>query len=204
MSIWLSLPKRLWGMAFPAGPLCELLGKGQYRELLALATRRLLQSGMPLPNNFSNDDVVSVYWYTHQTLRTLTYKSLNAVLWGQYRPAKRELLEMCAHLTVALEKLPAYRGPCWRTSKFDVTSTAPHPTGRVIQYPAFTSTSREPRRMPPSGGTYIEVEVRTGRYIGGLSRFPDEQEVLLLPGTIFEVLTNRLIGGIREIHMVEL
>lgn len=203
MSNWSSLHSRLWAIAFPTGPLCVLLGKSAYRELLALATRQLLRSGMPLPRDFNNDDVVSVYWYTHQTLQTLTYKSLNAVLWGQYRSAKRELLEMCAHLTIALEKLPPYVGSCWRTSTFDVTLTTPHPTGLPVQYPAFTSTSCKPRRMPRVG-TYIEVEVRTGRYIGGLSRFPGEEEVLLLPGTTFEVLTNRLTLGTREIHMVEL
>lgn len=201
---FLSLFKRLWGIAYPRGPLCELVGKGKYRELLALGTRQLVMSGMRLPSNFNNDDVVSVYWYTHQNLRTLNYKSLNAVLWGQHRPAKRELLELCAHLTVALEKLPPYTGPCWRTAKFDVTVAAPHVTGQSVQYPAFTSTSRKLRAMPPPGGSYIEVEVRTGRYIGGLSRFADEEEVLLLPGTTFEVLTNRVTGGTREIHMVEI
>jgi hypothetical protein len=190
-------------MAWPTGALCDLLGKAAYRDLLALATRQVLLSGMPLPNNFSNDDLVAVYWYTHQTLRKLTYKSLNAVLWGQHRAAKKELLEMCAHLTIALEKLPPYVGPCWRTAKFDVTKDCPHPTGATVQYPAFTSTSRRIRDIPSWGGTYIELESRSGRYIGGISRFRGEDEVLFLPGTVFKVLTNRDNGGIRLLNLVE-
>ena len=203
MSNWLSLPKRLWGIARPSGAQCDLVGRDKYRELLATATQRILVTGEPLPRGFSNDDLVAVYWYTHQKLRKLTYKSLNAVLWGQYRPARKELLEMCAHLVVALEKLPTFVGPCWRTAKFDVTKGCPHPTGGVVQYPAFTSTSRKKRGVPDWGGSYIRVEGVTGRYIGGISRFPDEEEVLFLPGTAFNVLTNRIVGGIRELHLVE-
>lgn len=158
---------------------------------------------MPLPTGFSNDDLVAVYWYTHQKLRKLTYKSLNAVLWGQYRPARKELLEMSAHLTVALEKLPPFTGACWRTTRFDVTQGWPHPASGTVQYPAFTSTSRKKRGMPDWGGSYIRIDGISGRYIGGISRFPDEEEVLFLPGTVFNVLTNRVVDGIRELHLVE-
>lgn len=200
---WLSLPRRLWGIARPTGSLCALLGRDKYRELLALGTQKVLRSRATLPANFSNDDLVAVHWYTHQKLRKLNYKSLNAVLWGQYRAEKKELLELSAHLTVALEKLPPFVGTCWRTAKFDVTGACAHPEGGTTQYPAFTSTSRQPRVPPSPGGTFIKLESRTGRYIGGMSRFPDEEEVLFLPGTTFDVLTNQVVGGIRQILMVE-
>ena len=203
MSNWHTLPRRLWGIVTPRGALANLLGRDKYRELLAAATLQALRSGVGLPSGFTNDDLVAVYCYTYQNLRTLTYKSLNAVLWGEPRWAKKELLELAAHLTVALEKLPAHTGFCWRSTKFDVTAGLGHPVGATVQYPAFTSTSRLARNQPRQGGSYIVVLSKSGRYSGGISRFPKEAEVLFLPGTVFNVLTNQVIGGIRQIDLEE-
>jgi hypothetical protein len=194
---------RLWGLLRPHGALCSVLGRDNYRVLLAEAIKQVIRSGMSLPGNFTNDDLVAVYWYTHQNLKSLNYKSLNAVLWSVPRKEKKELLELSAHLTIALEKLPPFEGRCWRTAKFDVTAQLAHAEGTTVQYPAFTSTSKSLRKRPINGGSYILLTSKTGRYVGGISRFPGEAEVLFMPGAIFNVLTNNQNGGTRELEMEE-
>lgn len=78
----------------------------------------------------------------------------------------------------------------------------PHAVGATIAYPAFTSTSQLDRVAMP-GGTLIVISSRTGKFIGGISRFPGEAEVLFQPAATFAVLINRVIGGIREIYLEE-
>lgn len=195
--------KRVIGLIRPSGPLCDLLTKENYRYLLVKAIRAVLTSRMALPNDFTNDDLVTIFWYTHQNTKPYTYKSLNAVMWGEPRPLKKELLELSSHLTLALEKLPPFQGICWRTTRFDVTRKLAHPVGNVVQYPAFTSTSSQPRTQPKNGGSYMLIMCSTGRDVSGLSRFPNETEILMLPGTNYHVLTNELDSGTRIILMEE-
>lgn len=197
------LLKRVVGLIRPTGPLCDLLTPEKYRELLAKGIRVVFASRMTLPSNFTNDDLVAIYWYTHQNTKPYTYKSLNAVMWGEPRPLKKELLELSSHLTIALEKLPPFNGVCWRTAVFDVTRQLAHPEGTVVQYPAFTSTSSQNRKQPKNGGSYMVIMSSTGRDISGLSRFPNEAEILMLPGTNFRILTNELDSGTRVILMEE-
>lgn len=198
MSSLLKLPIRIIGMLAPRGRLFEIFGRNQYRELLAESTVNVIRSKMTLPSDFNNDDLVIVYWYTHQKLQGLTYKSLNAVLWGEYRANQTILLELSAMLEVALKKLPDYRGTCWRTTKTDVHNTLPHVDGTSVTYLGFTSTSKVARRAV-AGGTRVVLASVTGKFIGGISRFPGEAEVLFPPSTTFNVLTNRMVGGTREL-----
>ena len=158
---------------------------------------------MRLPATFTDDDLVMVYWYTHQTLTKLTYKSLNAVLRNAPHPSRKKLLEISSHLTIALEKLPSFQGDCWRTSSNDIGQGHQWATGNVVQYSAYMSSSKNPRTWPNLGGTFIFIQSKYGRYIGGISRYPHEEEVLFLPGSEFLVLTNNMSTGIRRLILEE-
>jgi hypothetical protein len=70
-----------------------------------------------------------------------------------------------------------------------------YPQGRLVQWAAFSSTSRRIEAVRPfvnkGVGVIFRIKVMTGRDIGAYSYFPKENEVLLTPNTQF-VVTSEL------------
>ncbi len=66
--------------------------------------------------------------------------------------------------------------------------------GRLVQWAAFSSTSRSLEAVRPfvnkRVGVIFKIKVKTGRDIGAYSYFPKENEVLLTPNTQFMVTSE--------------
>ncbi|MCG7285846.1 ADP-ribosyltransferase domain-containing protein [Cellulomonas sp. ACRRI] len=72
-------------------------------------------------------------------------------------------------------------------------------SGNHVSDPAFWSTSTEARiaeefRRRNGGNAFITVEGRSGVDVQPLSHFGREAEILMPPGTVFEVRDAQLIG----------
>ena len=69
-----------------------------------------------------------------------------------------------------------------------------YPQGRLVQWAAFSSTSRSLAAVRPfvkkDVGVIFNIKVVTGRDIGAYSYFPKESEVLLTPNTRFTVTSE--------------
>ncbi|MET8422574.1 ADP-ribosyltransferase [Nocardia sp. NPDC004860] len=94
--------------------------------------------------------------------------------------------KLAADIASGLEKLPAYDGTVWRGMHLTSEQLARYVPGAKVTEPAFTSTSRDSRRIFTSNVEFI-IHSESGRDISALSARPGEQEVLFKPGTTFEV-----------------
>ncbi len=97
----------------------------------------------------------------------------------------------------ALEQLPAFAGTVFRggNAGIDQTTVRQHyQPGRLVQWAAFSSTSRSLEAVRPfvkkGEGVIFKIKVVTGRDIGAYSYFPKESEVLLTPNTRFTVTSE--------------
>ena len=58
-----------------------------------------------------------------------------------------------------------------------------------ISFNSTTTDSSQTLRQFGSGGTFFKLLIRNGRDISPLSLFAEESELLLLPNSVFKVLT---------------
>jgi len=67
-----------------------------------------------------------------------------------------------------------------------------------IDFKSTTTDSEQTLRQFGSGGTFFKLAIRFGRDISPLSLFPDENELLLLPNSVFKVKTALSSGEVSE------
>ncbi len=97
----------------------------------------------------------------------------------------------------ALDRLPPFSGTVFRGGNKGVDQTTvrqQYQPGRVVQWAAFSSTSRSAEAVrqfvKKDEGVIFRIKVVTGRDIGAYSYFPKESEVLLSPNTQFTVTSD--------------
>ncbi|WP_227984235.1 ADP-ribosyltransferase [Nocardia spumae] len=113
------------------------------------------------------------------------YTDLNTRLRGgiDLDPAQHQLAQ---DISAALDNLPPHTGTVWRGTSLTPEEIARYVPGETVTEAAFTSTSRDPRRIF-TGNVEFVVHSSTGRDISGHSLRPGEQEVLFDRNTTFEV-----------------
>ena len=95
------------------------------------------------------------------------------------------------NLADALSALPRYRGLCWRGFPREITT--PVPLDSVLP------TTRDVRLATGNlaGNGAIVIVSATGRDVAPLSAFPQDEEIVFLPGTTLIPLGPRhIVGGI--------
>ncbi len=130
----------------------------------------------------TRDESAAIYLYTMSGKSF--FSSLNTAL----RAANRQLLQpwfpFLKIFITALEKLPSIKATIWRGVNYDATL-------RFVENDTDTwwcinSCSRNINIVKPflgENGTLFAIEAIHGKDISMLSANPDEQEVILLPGT---------------------
>lgn len=88
----------------------------------------------------------------------------------------------------ALDRLPRYEGFVFRGTHLPKKVLKQHREGKIVNYPAFTSTSTTQMITDGfgHGGQNFLIYSTTGRPIMGIN--PDEKEVLFKTGTKFKIL----------------
>lgn len=159
-----------------------------YASLLADVTVRLAASGQKTPAGFEDDDRVVTHWYTKDAFDpNLDYRALNTLLRTGSHPNASSLLILALNLTDALSKLPNEAGMSYRVMQNYPTFAAEYALGSIVTERSFLSSSRNPRNSFP-GQIYLTLFGRSGSFIGGMSEFLAEDEILFPSQTKFEVL----------------
>ncbi|MFF0500924.1 ADP-ribosyltransferase [Nocardia aobensis] len=94
--------------------------------------------------------------------------------------------QLAQDISAGLGNLPAHAGTVWRGTSLSPEELARYIPGETVTEAAFTSTSRDPRRIF-TGNVEFVIHSSTGRDISGLSARPGEREVLFDRNTTFEV-----------------
>lgn len=89
----------------------------------------------------------------------------------------------------ALGKLPDHQGPVVRHTNLPEQELARYQPGQTVVETGFTSTTKNPNGASAlfEGGSNVEFQIisKTGKDVSGLSKSPEEMEVLFRSGTPF-------------------
>jgi hypothetical protein len=151
------------------------------------------------------DDFAAIYEWTNDRYPTSAYTLITTNIFK--RKKLDQILPMLSRLLMALHKmgdpgsLNVYR-------KISGSLPSKYEEGQTFQWWAPTSTSKSSDgfSIPSGTRTIFHLELKpggAGRDISALSRFPGEEEVLLIPGCMFEVRSKEKIGSDLHIHAVE-
>jgi hypothetical protein len=137
------------------------------------------------------------------------YRILNQTLRADDRSKVRPWFGYLKLLDSATSKLPKFKGTIWRGVNKDVTMA--FKKGQKITWWSVTSCSTSVNvissfldKTPQS--TLFNIECSTGKFIAAYTCYPAEDEVILMPGTTFEVVADPLHhhGGLHIIHLKEI
>lgn len=163
----------------------KVVGKYKYdnyvMRLNSSVCDRLEDHGQDLYYKLLKEEVMAIYSYTTNDV----YKKLNQTLRSGRKADKEKYGAMVDIINNGLEKLPKFSGQVVRfEKKKSVNSWQP---GKIKTFKAYTSSSKK-KGFCWSGNVKLKIKSKTGRYIGMMSRYANEQEVLFPPKSKFKVI----------------
>ena len=129
--------------------------------------------------HLTNDELVAVYSYTVDL-----YGPLNEALRAGGDKAKN-VEAFKKTLSSALSKIPATKGPFFRSTQLPLKIEETYKEGAIVSDPAFTSAGLS---LDKNAHDQILIHSKTGRLISPLSARAEEGEVLFAPDTKFKVI----------------
>ncbi len=143
---------------------------------------RLEDHSQDLYYKLLKEEVMAIYTYTTNDI----YKKLNQTLRRGRKADKEKYGAMVDIINNGLDKLPKYKGRVVRFErKGSVNSWQP---GKIKTFKAYTSSSKK-KGFCWSGNTKMKIRSKTGRFIGMMSAYPNEEEVLFPPNKKFKVIS---------------
>ena len=149
----------------------------------------------------TQDESAAIYLYTMQTP---LFSNLNKVLRIENRDALKPWFAFLKLLISGLEKLPSIKQTVWRGVQKDIVSVFDY--DNVHTWWSITSCSLALNVVRPylyEDGTLFAIDVINGKDISEFSTFPDEKEVVIIPGTRLH-RKSEPISFMNYLHIVHL
>ncbi|CAF0900588.1 unnamed protein product [Adineta steineri] len=164
----------------------------------------------PNDHNLTKDESAAIYIYTMEMSDdSCVYRILNQTLREEDRSKVRPWFGYLKLLDSATSKLPNFKGTIFRGIDKDVTISFKE--GQRITWWSITSCSKSIAVISSfisksSSSTLFNIECSNGKLVSSYTCYPTENEVILMPGTVFEVVSNPLNhkGGLNIIHLKEI
>jgi hypothetical protein len=152
----------------------------------------------------TRDESAAIYFYS---MPTPVFSHLHTALQAENRHTLNPWLDFLKLLLTAFEKLPSTKAIVWRGVNYDATLT--FVDNNVYTWWTITSCSMSVSVVQPflgESGTLFAIETINGKDISAFSAIPDEQEVILMPGTYVRVRSQSLNFGDRLfiVHLEEI
>jgi hypothetical protein len=192
-------------------PLIDLVDGIQARVWTAknnCSEDKLNTIGSPL----TQDEAASIYLYTIEWTpsRRSLYYILNRTLRSENRQELKPWFSYLKLFFTALYKLPSNRRTIWRGIKENLSSQ--YPIGKQKVWWGVSSCTETVKVLESShflgktgDRTLFSVECRHGKQIRPYSHFQTEAEIILMPGTFFEVVSQaETAPGLHLIHLKEI
>ncbi|CAF1385635.1 unnamed protein product [Adineta steineri] len=129
----------------------------------------------------TRDEAAAIYLYS---MPPPFHCSLNTALRAENRPALKPWFAYLKLFMTALKKLPSIKAVVWRGVRDDVSSVFNN--NNIDIWWSVNSTSMDLKIVEPflgKRGTVFNIEAVYGKDISQFSAFPQEKEVILMPGT---------------------
>jgi hypothetical protein len=151
----------------------------------------------------TRDESAAIYLYT---MPISFYSCLNNTLRAKNRHALKSWFAFLKLFITALKKLPSTKATIWRGVNYDDTLT--YVDNDVHIWWSVNSCSMNPERVQPflgESGTLFVIDAIYAKDISTFSAIPDEQEVVLMPGTRVRRRYNSLnfIDRLFVLHLEE-
>jgi len=164
----------------------------------------------PNEHNLDKDEAATIYLYTMEMAEDVCiYRILNQALRVEDRSEVRPWFAYLRLLDSATSKLPKCKDIVWRGVNKDVSKS--FKKGQKITWWSISSCSTSVNvisaflgKVPQS--TLFSIQCSSGKSISAYTCYPSENEVILMPGTTFEVVADPLHhhGGLNIIHLKEI
>lgn len=130
------------------------------------------------------EEVLAIHAYTENSY----YKGINKVLRGRgvSKEERQRYTPIINLMKSGLAKLPVYKGDVIRWVSWSETSLKRLKVGAVKLFKAFTSSSKKPN-FKWSGNTKLLIKAKKAHFIGMISQYPTEEEVLFPASSRFKV-----------------
>lgn len=160
-------------------------------------------------DGLTRDESASIHLYTMEWTDTSQsfYAKLNRILRTANRQELKPWFRYLKLFLTALFKLPAVEGVVWRGVRGDLSSQ--YSTIKQQAWWALSSCTlslkilESPMYLGQTGTrTLFSIETQTGRRIRSHSYFKHEEEILLLPGTFFEIISS--LSPADNLHIIHL
>jgi hypothetical protein len=184
-------------------------------ELITLHINQLEQSiesakqncHFPNEHNLTKDESAALYLYSIECGDESFYRVFNRALRSENRPALVPWFSFLKLFHTALNKLPIVKKSIWRGLREDVSEM--YEAGLELTWWSVSSCSSSVNVIKDFLGpnsTLFLVEALNGRSMSGYTKYENEHEIILPPGTRLRVVSNALDheGGLHVIHSTEL
>jgi hypothetical protein len=153
----------------------------------------------------TSDESAAIYLYT--MAKTEFYSNLNSALRDPNRQKLNPWLSFLKILITALKKLPSTKAIISRGVAYDATSEFIE--DEIYTYWNISSCTKDlsaAEMYVPKGGSLLFIEAIHGKDVSMFSAVPDEQEVILMPGTRMRAKcrTTNLLQSFFIIHLEEI
>ncbi|CAF1049985.1 unnamed protein product [Adineta ricciae] len=160
-------------------------------------------------DGLTSDESASIHLYTMEWTNSeeSLYAKLNRTLRSVNRQELKPWFRYLKLFLTALFKLPTFEGVVWRGVRGDLSKQYSHTTEQAWWALSSCTLSlnilESPLYLGKTGTrTLFSIETQTGRRIRSHSYFKHEEEILLLPGTFFQVLSY--LSPADNLHIIHL
>lgn len=160
----------------------------------------------PSEHNLTRDESASLYIYTMEWGPTSLYRVLNKALRTEDRTVLKPWFGYLKLFESAFDKLPNLEKVVWRGVRKNVGQDFKN--NETITWWSVNSCSASVhvvKNFLDVDSTLFLIEASNGKDVSKYTNFPNEDEVLLCPGTNFKVVGDGLdhVGGLHVVHLRE-
>jgi len=158
-----------------------------YQSALAKLEVKKVQHAISI----SDDAAASIVLYTSGTNDVSLFSILNKLLRDTDRDKLKPFFSYLQILIKALHSLPDYAGKVYRGVDVDLSDQ--YQQDKVVHWWGFSSCSKDRSQADAftssKSSTIFTINCKYGKEIEVFSAYAKEQEVVLLPGSIFKVIS---------------
>jgi hypothetical protein len=184
-------------------PLRNIINQIEYYVYIAKKKTKNPKQGL------THDEAASIMLYTMEWEPSdlSLYSRLNQALRSEDRQRVKPYIYYLKLILTALCKLPSYKGVIWRGVKFDISASY-HEGQRAVWW-GFTSATADVQILndeqflgTTGNRTLFAIECKNAKQISEHSVYSMENELLLMPGFHFEVMSILHSGN--DMHIINL
>jgi len=155
----------------------------------------------------THDEAASIMLYTLEWEPMSLSGVLNKTLRSEDRRLVLPYFSYLKLISTALCKLPSYQGVVWRAAKLDVSAS--YLKGQRAVWWGFSSATPDAEILnnevflgTTGNRTLFSIECKNGKRISQHSFYSTEDEILLMPGFHFEVIS--VLRPAKDMHLISL